>query len=536
MSSLFSRFEAFGLIADEAKRKQLAESVCEQLQNNSESNIALSDRDTDNFSTAVNKIVSYGTMKELCAKDPELAEEITCEVLDFINKTKKQINRAENPFEKEQSLYNEFEQTQESSFEENWNAVCPFIKKVYGKQDLDTDFYDKEFQKSLAHSEKEDKHRISFESVKEHFMEKWNVFLFKKQTDRELKIIDEQRKKFCEELYKRIDELKRLQEVLAPFTNELGRLWDMSKGYWQKINLDVLKKYVELLQQDKSLQELAEMLGRMRQTEKEYEEELFTDTVIKQEWKVEHASKADLIGVHESDDISSLLPSETALLADETTELIFYRKFAEKKLQTFEYQAKSLEYIEEEFRNKKQKAKEEAQGPFIICIDTSGSMHGTPETVAKTLCLALLKTAVRENRKCYLISFSTGIQTLNLNDLKNSLDEIIRFLSMSFQGGTDAASAMREALRMLTTEDYKKADIIMVSDFVMPAFDEQTQSQIKTAKENKTKFHNLVIGSSGNTAAMKEFDNNWFYDINKPDSLLTLVKNIRGIQLSAALL
>ncbi|OAV67154.1 VWA domain protein interacting with AAA ATPase [Bacteroidales bacterium Barb6XT] len=151
-------------------------------------------------------------------------------------------------------------------------------------------------------------------------------------------------------------------------------------------------------------------------------------------------------------------------------------------------------------------------------------MHGTPETVAKTLCLALLKIAVRENRKCYLISFSTDIQTLNLNDYK-----IIHFLSMSFQGGTDATPAMQEALRMLTTEDYKKADIIMVSDFVMPAFDEQTQSQIKTAKENKTKFHNLVIGSSENTAAMKEFDNNWFYDINKPDSLLTLVKNIRGI-------
>ena len=94
-------------------------------------------------------------------------------------------------------------------------------------------------------------------------------------------------------------------------------------------------------------------------------------------------------------------------------------------------------------------------------------MHGTPEQVAKTLCFALLKIAIQENRKCYLISFSTGIQTLNLTDLKNSLNLILDFLSMSFHGGTDASPALEEALRMLNTNDYKEADVLMISDFVM---------------------------------------------------------------------
>ncbi len=78
----------------------------------------------------------------------------------------------------------------------------------------------------------------------------------------------------------------------------------MSKGNWQRVNLDILKRYAELLQKDKSLKELAEMLGKMRQAEKEFEEELFTNIQLKPEWKVEHASKADLIGIHESDDLS----------------------------------------------------------------------------------------------------------------------------------------------------------------------------------------------------------------------------------------
>ena len=46
----------------------------------------------------------------------------------------------------------------------------------------------------------------------------------------------------------------------------------MSKGNWQRANLDILKRYAELLKKDKSLKDLAEMLGKMRQAEKEFEE------------------------------------------------------------------------------------------------------------------------------------------------------------------------------------------------------------------------------------------------------------------------
>jgi uncharacterized protein with von Willebrand factor type A (vWA) domain len=118
----------------------------------------------------------------------------------------------------------------------------------------------------------------------------------------------------------------------------------MSKGNWQRANFDILKRYAEFLKQDKALQQLAEMLGKMRQAEKEFEEELFSNTALKPQWKAEYASKADLIGIRESDDLSSLLPSETALLSDSTLQSVFIKKFAEKKLQTFEYQARVLSF------------------------------------------------------------------------------------------------------------------------------------------------------------------------------------------------
>jgi uncharacterized protein with von Willebrand factor type A (vWA) domain len=113
--------------------------------------------------------------------------------------------------------------------------------------------------------------------------------------------------------------------------------------------------------------------------------------------------------------------------------------------------------------------------------------------------------------------------------LKNSLDKIISFLSMSFHGGTDATPAIRESLRQIQTNNYKKADVIMISDFVMPSFDQQIKEQIKSAKDNKTKFHSLVIGTSQNQNVIADFDNNWFYNPVRQDSILTVVNNLNGL-------
>lgn len=69
----------------------------------------------------------------------------------------------------------------------------------------------------------------------------------------------------------------------------------------------------------------------------------------------------------------------------------------------------------------------------------------------------------------------------------------------------------------------------MVSDFVMPAFENNIQAQINTAKRNNTKFHSLVIGNSQNAATIKEFDNNWFFDTNNKGSVLKLVRDLKTI-------
>lgn len=45
-------------------------------------------------------------------------------------------------------------------------------------------------------------------------------------------------------------------------------------------------------------------------------------------------------------------------------------------------------------------------GPIILCLDTSGSMMGAREVVAKALALECMRQARTQKRACYLYSFS----------------------------------------------------------------------------------------------------------------------------------
>jgi uncharacterized protein with von Willebrand factor type A (vWA) domain len=615
MNNPFSKFENFGAIADKKTRIALAKAIFDGLKRPSETGIALSDAETENFSTAINQILSNKTLSELCKNDAILTETITLEILDFITKTKRNLS-LNDPFSEEQEVFlelNDLTETQAKSMDLN-----PFFDKIKAfNPDLNVDFYEKEFADSLELTDKIEiewsiepkkdvytegsnlelkiknselkmpqndaytegsnlelkiknsefkmpqndaytegsnlelkiknselkmpqndaytegsnflKNAARFESVKESFVDKWRVLLLKKQAAFDIKRMGEQRSAFSDDLYKRVEDLKALQEVLRPITHELGRFWDMSKGNWQHVNFDVLKQYADLLKRDKSLANLAKMLGKMQDAERDLEEEMFANAPIKTAFQTVHARKEDLVGIHESDDLSSLLPSETAFLSDSVLETVFFKKYVEKKLQTFDYQSKTPIKADKNFKQKQPKTKE--RGPFIVCVDTSGSMQGAPETVAKTLCFALLKLAIKENRKCFLISFSTQIETLNLTDFKHSIEALLSFLSMSFQGGTDAVPALNEALKQLETADYKNADVLIISDFVMPHLDENTQQLLQKAKENQTKFHSLVIGSRHlNKNIASDFDNNWHYDPHNQKGMITLVKNLKQLK------
>lgn len=410
----------------------------------------------------------------------------------------------------------------------HWNKYKEFLKSKYRKRDFDLNKYQEEF-KTIENTEVK-LNETSLKLVKSDFISKWEEKLSIEKLQQNIKIIDETREQFLNVLYNKIDELKELLKLLSPFINEtadLGRLWDMSLGNWQNVNFNLLEKYTQILKDKREIQELAELLGKYRKAEAELEEEEFENIEIVSKYRIEHSGKSELIGITESDDLNNLLPTELALFSDLETESIFYKRFAEKKLQTFQYINKENDFEQKSIIDRRQKEIEKVKGPFIIAIDTSGSMHGEPEFLSKVIAFAIKRIAISEKRKAFLISFSTGIETFELTDIQNSLVKLIDFLQMSFQGGTDASEAVLEALKQMETENYEKADLLIISDGVFGNLNNVTLKSIEELKTKGNKFNSLMIGNSYNEKALKFCNNIWQYDPNY-NELKDLIKTIKN--------
>ena len=76
----------------------------------------------------------------------------------------------------------------------------------------------------------------------------------------------------------------------------------------------------------------------------------------------------------------------------EAAQAVIYERAAREQTYSSD-QIKSSENKEEHESEEVDVAKKEQKGPVIICVDTSGSMQGTPENIAKTVTFALSKIA-----------------------------------------------------------------------------------------------------------------------------------------------
>ena len=201
-----------------------------------------------------------------------------------------------------------------------------------------------------------------------------------------------------------------------------------------------------------------------------------------------------------------MVPSELALLCHPILKTLWHAKRAERLLLLYQHRSKydcgqKNEGVEEKKASlNKQGRKGKSglgRGPIIICLDTSGSMHGEPEHIAKSTVLEALKIAHREQRPCHLFSFSGPSQvTLHELDLsQGGLIELLKFLRHSFHGGTDITHALQLALRKQETGDWEKADILLVSDGRFPVNNELTHTINRCRREHKLRIFGILTGN-----------------------------------------
>ncbi|GEM_PF-301146 len=296
-----------------------------------------------------------------------------------------------------------------------------------------------------------------------------------------------------------------LQEVFGELGDLTGLGWDLTRGVLHHVGWKNLFRLNELIRMLPQVKEIIRALGRMQENARE---DCGAASVVEHLRRLEEYREdawhkdlpGEMRGVEHSGDIGRMLPSEASLLGHPRLKYLWHARRAEQALLCYHVEGILTEMHWRETNNlrtiPKQKLKME-RGPIVIVLDTSGSMSGLPETIAKALTLEALRTAHAEKRRCYLFTFA-GPGEVNEAELDLSPDGVGRlldFLSMSFGSGTDLG-VLRQVTEKLEREDWKKADVLLVSDGVWHLDEKllRRAEQIKT--KNGVRFHGVQIGNS----------------------------------------
>lgn len=310
-----------------------------------------------------------------------------------------------------------------------------------------------------------------------------------------------------------VEEMKKHAEVLELLSALYpGRLWDYSLVEMHKKYLDNLSQYSKFLEKNEELQRIIELLGRI-----ELESGSKRQAISSQ-------GRTETYSVTTSKNIEYALPVEMAKLDDETMEYLFYQKYMEGKLLTYQLRGK---YWVGGPPSKKRK------GPVVALVDTSGSMHGSPELVAKSVILAVAKKMLKEKRDVKVVLFSSIGQTseIELTNTMKMASEFLNFLNYTFGGGTDFNTALRSGLKSVKEKEYKSADLLFITDGLSSVSDHELLKEWDSFKKgNDTRVFTIIVGNNHVAGLEKVSDHTFILGENgywandaSPGNLIELV-------------
>lgn len=141
-------------------------------------------------------------------------------------------------------------------------------------------------------------------------------------------------------------------------------------------------------------------------------------------------------------------------------------------------------------------------GPVYICIDTSGSMSGTPERMAKTLALAVAIVAQSEHRPVCLLNYSDSVDYFLLTDFDRQKARLLKFLSFSYSGGNHENRLFEFIFRYLpqhpgfkrASRKFSSADLLMISDFHWRGLSRRVQAYLRKARAEGMRIYSIGVG------------------------------------------
>ncbi|WP_434579800.1 VWA domain-containing protein [Sulfurimonas sp. NW15] len=405
------------------------------------------------------------------------------------------------------------------------------LENIAKEKFIDIDFFYKEVEKleNIALEKKQKKKSLAVEFDKriqkdikintKLLFEKWQKDLNNSYDKWALMFEKEKEKLFLDDLISWLKKLQKVSDTLEATNLGDSLLFDFDNGALNEQDLQEILRWADFISSSKNIQKLCDMLGRLKKASKLKKKELAKVTKEIKTFTKVTTSKNEISGLKFGKDIQYALPSELSMIDDEEFSILFDKKFVEGTLLCFDSNVIGEIDIEsvslQEFQKYIEKEEQEKLGPIVICVDTSGSMSGEPENIAKAVTLSIASRAKEKNRECFLINFSTSIELFDFSQ-KQGISQLVEFLKKSFHGGTDVAPALEYAVKKLQEDKFKNGDLLVISDFQMGSINKDLQEKIKFLKEQKNKFYSLVIGNY-TTNQLDIFDKEWLFNLNSND-------------------
>ena len=255
--------------------------------------------------------------------------------------------------------------------------------------------------------------------------------------------------------------------------------WDELRGQLQTRPWQAARRAAEWLQQLPELAALIQKLGRSERSE------LPPDTPPPPRPETSHRPPqplravttrlpdlpGEITGIHFSGRPERMLAAEAVMLRHPVLKKLWRARHAEARLLSWDSEAVLTDWrVDPQARSAQAVSPDAPQalerGPILLCLDTSGSMRGAPENIAKAVVIAALRVAYEEKRGCKLLAFG-GPGELIERDLgtdRNGLQALLELMGQAFDGGTDIQTPIESAIERVHEARWRSADLLIVSD------------------------------------------------------------------------
>ena len=315
---------------------------------------------------------------------------------------------------------------------------------------------------------------------------------------------------FAADWRERCDMLQELEAVLGLNSDLLKNTnWDLLRGVLRSAGWQEIVRIRRLLEQLPELAKLIRHLGRVlptaeadeaRRTEMQLMEQT---TALRSRVRITRVPEmpGETRGVRRSGRIARMLPSETMLLTHRRLRLVWHAHHAERSLLTYEDDERMRETVTEPVpawkpSPQRQPDKRLEAGPMLICVDTSGSMQGGAEAVAKAVVLEAMRTAHAQRRACRVYAFGgpDEILELELSPDAAGIEQLAHFLAQGFRGGTEICGPLERVLARLAEAHWQLADLLIASDGEFGATPETVAATRRAKAELGLRVQGVLIG------------------------------------------